>query len=361
MLVDILYLISKHLNLPEKLKLASVSRTVRRSISWSAADNEQRLAAACNDGSLACKPLVEALLKDKRIKPYICNAAARDAACRADVSIFSMVLEDERTDLAANLPLAFGLACSFGNTAVVKLLLAHDGFVVPDKSNVKCAAFNGHADIVQLLLNDGRFQIGDAVFGAASSGHAAVVKVLLTDSRVDPTIMEDHLLCDSCGNGRIAIVETLLADPRINPAVSNSWPLRFALSNGHEAVAKRLLADPRVDPSAARSAAFRYAAARGFTEIVESLLTDERVDPAACSNEAYRIASRNGDADMVKVLLTDPRVNARVTDADVVRHAVEATGTEEGDEELSRLLGDDKVLGLEVLKQRSLRASFREE
>lgn len=106
------------------------------------------------------------------------------------------------------------------------------------------------------------------------------------------------------------IVALLLNDGRADPNFDT--PMTAAALSGHETVVKLLLADVRVDPSGDDNAAIRHAATRGFDRVVRLLVQDARIvlDERTLAN-----AVACGRFGVVRVLLTDPRVSLRVTSA----------------------------------------------
>jgi len=146
-------------------------------------------------------------------------------------------------------------------------------------SNFIQAVRDGDLEKVKLLLpiSDPSENNSDAIRWASYNGHLEVVKLLLSDPRVDSSDVNTAIRYAS-SNGRTEIVKFLLADPRVDPSANNSDAIRWASNNGHLEVVKLLLSDPRVDSSYDINAAIRYASSNGHTEIVKLLLSDPRVD-----------------------------------------------------------------------------------
>lgn len=136
------------------------------------------------------------------------------------------------------------------------------------------ASMVGHADVVRLLLQYTirRRMCARALHLACYQGHDQVVHVLLSDRRVD------------VGGGALSAA---------------AWP-------GHAKVVKVLLADGRIDPAARYNRG--VSGAYGSTAVMREVMNDGRADPSAGGNRALRVASANGFANMVRLLLTDARV-----------------------------------------------------
>jgi hypothetical protein len=171
------------------------------------------------------------------------------------------------------------------------------------------AAWKGHADVVMLLLKDGRYDHDDGaivLLSAAQYGHAEVLKWVLQNTRVDPAT-QDKAVRRAAQIGHAEAVALLLEDPRVNPATEI---VCLAAQDGHEDVLRLLLGDPRVDPAALNDAAVCSASKNGHVEVVKLLLQDARVNPAARDNQAVCLAARIGHVRVVKLLLQDARIDA---------------------------------------------------
>jgi len=140
------------------------------------------------------------------------------------------------------------------------------------------ACREGQIDTVRELLS--RIDPSDdkiAMSSASYNGHADVVALLLADSRVDPSHYGNGAIIYASENGHADVVALLLADPRVDPSGSDNDAIRRASENGHADVVALLLADSRVDPY--HNAAIIEASINDHTRIVEMLLP--HVDPIA--------------------------------------------------------------------------------
>jgi hypothetical protein len=212
-------------------------------------------------------------------------------------------------------------ACYRGHTNVVHILLKYgtydDRYPIssgdPSANSsyaIRIASQYGFADIVRLLLEDGRADPAAnnnyAIKFASQYGNAEVVKLLLADKRVDPA--DSYVLRFAVENGHTEIVQLLLADGRADPSADSSLAIRSAVKYRQEAILRMLLKDGRADPSVMNNLALNNACEYGSVEIVRILLNDDRIDPAANKNAALRYAIDYRHINVIRLLLADRRV-----------------------------------------------------
>ena len=113
----------------------------------------------------------------------------------------------------------------------------------------------------------------------------------------------------ACKSGLADVVRLIINDGRVDPAADENNALRLASAYGHTGVVRLLLSDERVNPAAADDYAFGLASDNGHTEVVRLLLSDKRVKPATRDNYAIRVASAFGHTGVLRLLLEDGRVN----------------------------------------------------
>ena len=81
------------------------------------------------------------------------------------------------------------------------------------------ASTNGHSDVVEVLLQDGRADptAGEncCIRNASYYGHTKVIELLLQDGRADPTAQNNFALRRACIYGRTDVVALLLQDGRV--------------------------------------------------------------------------------------------------------------------------------------------------
>ncbi len=77
---------------------------------------------------------------------------------------------------------------------------------------------------------------------------------------VDPSANDNEAIRSAAWKGHLDVVNRLLNDPRVDPSADHNYAIRWAASFGNLAVVNRLLEDTRVDPSANDNQAIRWAA-----------------------------------------------------------------------------------------------------
>jgi ankyrin repeat protein len=198
--------------------------------------------------------------------------------------------------------------------AIVDLLVMH--YIVDLSSNsyvvFRCAARNGHAPIVKLLLKDSTFYPGDALLDACQHGHLSVLKAFYKDRRIQEdsrfwysNYATRSSFLQAVENGHSNIVSWLMKKTNLNPAANENEAIRSASSYGQLKVVQLLLKDHRVDPASVDSEAIRLAARNGHLSVVKQLLKSKKIDPMAKGNEAFREAAANGHSSVLDLLLRD--------------------------------------------------------
>ncbi|EAT79634.2 hypothetical protein SNOG_12834 [Parastagonospora nodorum SN15] len=183
----------------------------------------------------------------------------------------------------------FQAAASSGDANTVRALL-QDGIVVTQNWHMTrpplcLAAGNGHIEVVQLLINEGKFDPGDvderdrtALSWAAGRGHKKVVKYLLAREDANKHAADEEgwtALSWAAANGFATVARILMeggADVNSKDKCGRT-PLSWASSNGHKDVVKMLLAQDRLDVQGdvdnKKRTPFLRAAAKGKREHVE--------------------------------------------------------------------------------------------
>ncbi|KAJ3317385.1 hypothetical protein HDV06_001675 [Boothiomyces sp. JEL0866] len=196
-----------------------------------------------------------------------------------------------KSNLALDYNTAFVLSIKFNRTKLAKLLLG-DPRVDPccfNNRGIELACRND-IELVQLLLNDKRTFSKFALVAAAYRGKLDIVELLLLDERFQPT---NRALRDAVTMGHLDIVK-LLIQKGLDPSVDENLNIQRASQNGHFNVVEYLLDDSRVDPSAKDNQAIRQAARRGYLDIVQLLLRDKRVTIKARNYEGIIQAAISG-------------------------------------------------------------------
>jgi ankyrin repeat protein len=162
------------------------------------------------------------------------------------------------------------------------------------------AARRGHADVVALLLADGRVDPGErppswytALEDAARYNRAAVVALIVADPRVGIESQGHSALFQAACGDYVDVARALLADGRLNPGqfARGTEVYNHALTAakaGAEQIMALLLCDPRVDPAASFGPVIRAACIYRRVGIVQMLLRDGRVDPGEVKGDDCR-------------------------------------------------------------------------
>jgi ankyrin repeat protein len=215
------------------------------------------------------------------------------------------------------------------------------------------AAWNGKADIVQLLLSV--YNIGSTTVGseynralalAAERGHTAVVKLLLRRKDFEPAVLvyldfhggkyiekTTQPLLEAVEGGHLETVQALLEDYRVDPNVENEkykTALHISIEGDHSPVSRLLLDDSRFNPWV-RDNDGRYplllAAMYCQFDTFQYLLNDEQttkigldsIDTHIEDNNGRTLlwwASYGGDLNIVNLLLSKCTVDANRQDYD---------------------------------------------
>src|SRR5205809_1847553 len=88
---------------------------------------------------------------------------------------------------------------------------------------------------------------------------------------LDPSINNNFSIRWASINGHANIVNRLLQDSRIDPSADNQYAIRWASRNGHVDIVDILLRDSRVDPRAKGQYAICYASMYGHGRVVDRL------------------------------------------------------------------------------------------
>ena len=252
------------------------------------------------------------------------------AACEGHADVVRAMLEGyPEVDPSVSGNCALKDAAYRGFADVVGVLLT-DGRVDPmDASVYDCTALElavvgGHVDVVRVLLDDVRVDPGvsnRALSMAAMSGFAEIVGLFLAHPRVVLGDADEHTLC-------LDVVRLLMEDPEFESPSSHCGGLHQAAEHGYLDAIPLLLDHPAVDPAGDTNHAIRQAAEKGHTAIVSLLLSDPRVDPSDFGNMALLQAVEEGHTDIVRLLLSDPRVDPSSNDNHAYDLAVQLDHTE---------------------------------
>lgn len=110
--------------------------------------------------------------------------------------------------------------------------------------NIAQASERGWTNIVAQLLprTDPTMEDNRAVRDASYNGHTDVVKLLLQHPRVDPTAVINEALMVACENGHVDIVELLVSHPKVKQQLADirNRALRLAQDNERQDIVQLL-------------------------------------------------------------------------------------------------------------------------
>jgi len=195
-----------------------------------------------------------------------------------------------------------GLHCAsfFGIVEVVVALIEVEGSDINGEDYRGCtplcwAAYNGHEDVVKILLGRGEIipdkanKFGQTpLLDASRNGHEEVVKILLGREEVNSDKPDEGgrtPLSYAAGNGHEGVTKILLGREEVNPNKpdeNGDTPLSYAARNGHEGVVKLLLGREDISPDKAGQfgkTPLTFAAWMGREEVVKILLELGEVNP----------------------------------------------------------------------------------
>lgn len=240
--------------------------------------------------------VVRALLKDSRVNcstkhlAYALFAASQSGCVKVIQTL--MNLRKSLLLYAIDIDHAFQLACRFGQTKSVQLLLKHP-----------------RVDTCNIALEQ-----------VCEKGYTNIARLLLKDPRVDPSAKENVAIRNASRYGHTAIVKLLLNDPRVDPSDQNNCALLQASLRYHEQIVKLLLKDPRVNPSQI----IRNVTMGVPYRILKLLLRDPRTDSDTINNCLHRACMHN-QGNMVRILLKHPKLDPSVIN-DAIQSVLKYSG-----------------------------------
>ena len=300
---EIIQMITAKCDSRTKANCSTVSRHWNRNIGWNLVERQKRLtqaimAAATAGRTSELKSLLDLSLK---IMPYRLELieSARIAAIKGGhIDTLSLLLADP-VQYFDSMPLYY--AATSGNPHIVKLLLSVREIKGFDDA-LLVASEKGFADVVKLLLVDGRANpkyrdthnsyyntnpayrsskphyVYDSLQIASQNGHTDVVNLLLRDGRADPTARKYRAIILAHDKHQYPTLERLLLDSRIDPIIKLNMGLIIASFYGQADRVRSLLADSRTNPSTGHNEALRHAIDRGHSSVVQLLSEDGRLD-----------------------------------------------------------------------------------
>lgn len=138
--------------------------------------------------------------------------------------ILDRLLADVRVDPSVDDNVAINIAAHMGYTSVVAKLLAHPRIGHDLDTALWRAAYRGHAEIVKMLLEDGRANPAaynnKALDLALTIGNVECITLLLDDGRADPTFKKFFLKA-AILSGKVDAVHLLIYDNRVRRVLKN--------------------------------------------------------------------------------------------------------------------------------------------
>jgi len=246
-------------------------------------EDQYRLGFTVKDVSSGTEALFERVPSSLRVQ------SLTDGHLTGNLKVICIRRRHELAPASYYSPLA--KAAARGNCAVARLQLAK-GVARPDAAMLRVAAENGHAAMVELLLDTMQAEgietrDVDALGVAAEHGHGALAMALMRRG-----LQPDAGMLRAAARGGYSGVAGVLLEAGLRPDVAM---LREAVEQGHEDVA-RLLMEGGIAPT---QRMLHTAAANGH-DLVVLLLMKKGLRPSA---EVLRKASENGQETVVRLLL----------------------------------------------------------
>lgn len=210
-----------------------------------------------------------------------------------------------------------------GDVAATKAVLTTAGDLANSRKGyaLKCAAVNGHPEVLQCLLDAGadiHTEHDAALVGAASNGHLACVQLLL-GAGADVHARQDEALRATASKGHAEVMRCLLS-AGADVHAETDGALFTAAFNGHTECVQLLL-DHGANVHAQGDQALLSAANNGHTTVVEQLLA-AGADVQAADNQAIALAILHQHFETAKVLL-DAGAHFHISAANLVMHPPE--------------------------------------
>ncbi|KAK4085523.1 uncharacterized protein Triagg1_513 [Trichoderma aggressivum f. europaeum] len=240
-------------------------------------------------------------------------------------------------------------AAEFGHGGIVESLLvagADPNVGTMWNTPLSLAAYNGHEDVVKLLLATPDIVIhsngehhDSPLYGAVDKGHTAVVGLLLAGG-AEPDLGNTRgttpLMC-AADKGDATLVEMLLAagaDPNLRDCEGNTT-LGYAVFRGHDAVAKLMLAagaDVNSNPERPTLGSVLHLAVMNVHEAIVELLLAAGANPEFRDISGHTplwYAASEGYETIVKLLLeAGADFNLSDEDGTILLHSAAFTGSE---------------------------------
>jgi hypothetical protein len=150
-----------------------------------------------------------------------------NAILNNDINMVESLLINEVSNSSDINKSAIDLASRIGHFNILNIFLNDKRFqVIKDSCAIVEASRNGHVKVVKLLLKDKRFSFLShkywTIEGAVESGHTSVVKILLMDERFNPSDRNNHCIIYASDNpDDFEMVRLLWKDERVKQTLEN--------------------------------------------------------------------------------------------------------------------------------------------
>lgn len=215
---------------------------------------------------------------------------------------------------------ALHTAASYGNSEIVKLILAEPSVDVSAFSSLELAILKGDAKEVKRLLTNQSSDInkksvvGDTPLICASKlNHIEIVEMLLSAPEIDVNATNEQgntALSEAAAEGNMDAVKLLLKTPGIDINKGSTPPINGAAFRDRTEILKLLLNTEGIQTDV--NTLFRIAVQFNSPKAVKFLLDTTDIDPNGASQYGYThlaLAASKGSAAVVKVLLSTPGVD----------------------------------------------------
>jgi ankyrin repeat protein len=200
-----------------------------------------------------------------------------------------------RVDPTALSNQALALACFNGHLEIVQLLLKEN---VQPFSNflfrIKCYPSDGHyeLDCNKSFDHPGLYDRAPVIILACHGGHVEIVKLLLQLGNYS-----DACYPAACVNGHLDVIKLLLDDKsgKLDPSCFDNILPTIAVNNGHEGIVRLLLSDEYRDRINVTNALIKNACAYRNYPMIEILCRDGRVDKRAGLMEIITVMGYRSD------------------------------------------------------------------
>lgn len=128
-------------------------------------------------------------------------------------------MDEYRINISTVNNVALYEASVYGQIQVLKYILAHPDFD-PNSGNMIFPAFNDDANVVKVILEDGRVdpskEENDAIINAAENGNLKSFQLLIADLSVDPSDQNNQAIIRAAAGGNFEIFQLLFSDSRVD-------------------------------------------------------------------------------------------------------------------------------------------------